>query len=276
MKALKIKKFFEFTLGLLREIIGAIYEAAERFLRDADGTIILTRKVFFSLPQIVKYRKQIYQEMLNIGYNSAFLVFITITFLGIILVLESYYHVTLVIADVSLMPGFVARMIIREGGSTITALIVICRICPGITSSIALKKETEQLDAYKMIGIDIIEFIVLPIVVATFLTLIILSLLSTVTGLFVSMITCYTHLGISAQNLWHALEFFITKADIISSFVKVLVYGMFIPIVASYCGLSCGSGATEIGKATTKSIVEAGVLVITLDLVLTWLFRFFQ
>jgi phospholipid/cholesterol/gamma-HCH transport system permease protein len=167
-------------------------------------------------------------------------------------------------------------MIIREGGSTITALIVICRICPGITSSIALKKETEQLDAYKMIGIDIVEFIILPIVVATFLTLILLSLLSTITALFVSMITCYTHLGISAQNLWHALEFFITKADIISSLVKVIVYGTFIPVVAAYSGLSCGSGATEIGKATTKSIVEAGVMVITFDLVLTWLFRFFQ
>ena len=75
------------------------------------------------------------------------------------------------------------------------------------------------------------------------------------------------------QNFWHSFQLSVSGDDFITSFVKVLIYGIFIPIVASYCGLNSGSGPTEIGKATTKSVVVAGVLIITLDLVITWILR---
>jgi len=269
-----IKKGIVLLPGIFTEIIESMYGGAERFLSDTDGIIILFKNVLRVLPKAYARRKEIVREMLFLGYNSVLLVVLSVAFLSVVVVLESYYHISLVINDVSMLPGFVSRLIIREVGSTVTALIVICRICPGITSEIALKKETEQLDAYKMMGVDVIEYLVLPAVVASFFTLIILAVLSTITLLLGAMLTCYTHLSLSVRAFWHSTELVVVSRDFISSFVKVLVYGIVVPIVASYCGLSSGSGATEIGKANTRSIVIAGVMVIALDLILTWIFRF--
>lgn len=261
---------------LSSELVSSLYKSSETFLRDADSIIILIKDTFLALPKIKKQRTEIYNEMYNLGYQTVFLLIITIMFLGIISVLEGAYHVTLVINEVSALPGVLSTMIIREGGSTITALIVICRICPGITSEIALKKETEQLDAYRMMGINITEYLILPKVVATFVTLISLSAIAILTGLISAMFTCYTHLEITGRQFLHSAELFITPNDFIVSLVKVLIYGLLIPIVASHCGLKAGSGATEIGKAATKSIVASGVLIIALDFLITWIVRIFS
>ena len=259
---------------ILTELLGSFYSEAERFLLDADAIVLLTVKIIRTFTKIFKKGREIVEEMKQLGYYSVPLVLISMVFVAVIAVLEASYHVTLVINDVSILPGVVSRLIIQEGGTTITALIVICRVSPGITSELALKKETEQLDALRMMGVDVIEFLVLPRVIAGFLTLVALSIISTFVALMAAVMTCYTHLGMSFQVFWHSFDLFVSAKDFVLPFVKVMVYGFVIPVIASYSGLSSGSGATEIGRATTRSIVISGVTVITLDLVLTLVFRF--
>lgn len=259
---------------VLVEMAVSIYHDSEKFLSDADGIIVLTKEFFLVLPRALKRRREILHEMIHLGYDSALIVVITIAFLGVIMVLETSYHITLVISDLSMLPGVVSKFAIMEAGSTVTALIVICRICPGITSEIALLKETEQLDAYRMIGLNVIEFHVLPKVVAVFITLLAISVLSTFTALLAAWITCMTHLDMPLVKIFHSFNIFVSAKDFLSPFVRVLVYAFSIPIVASHHGLSSGGGATEIGTSATKSIVFSGVLIITLDFIITWIFNY--
>ena len=61
-------------------------------------------------------------------------------------------------------------------------------------------------------------------------------------------------------------------SDLYLLLTKAAVFGAIIPLVASYYGLICKPSAEGVGEATTKAVVIASVLIITLDFVITTIF----
>ena len=82
------------------------------------------------------------------------IVIFCVSFAAMVTILESSFHMKIVIQNDSMVPGFAAMLILRELGAVVTALLVTSRVGAGIAAEIGSMKVTEQIDALKMLNID--------------------------------------------------------------------------------------------------------------------------
>jgi phospholipid/cholesterol/gamma-HCH transport system permease protein len=83
------------------------------------------------------------------------------------------------------------------------------------------------------------------------------------------MMTAMTSFNLNPRTF---LNFgFVTYADVIVCLLKALAYGIAIPIVAGYTGLTTHGGSAGVGWATTRSVVNCSLSVVLLDFFLSGL-----
>ena len=102
------------------------------------------------------------EQMYFLGVQSLPIVFISLGFVGLMMILELAFHMRLVLKHDALVPAFSAVLMVRELGPVITCLLLTSRIGAGIAAEIGTMKVTEQLDALKMLSIDPFDYLVVP------------------------------------------------------------------------------------------------------------------
>jgi len=206
-----------------------------------------------------------------VANQSAPIIAFCVTFASVVTIIESAYHMKLVIKDISMVPGFAALIILRELGVVIASLLVTSRVGAGITAEVGTMKVTEQIDALKMLGINPVEFIVLPRFVACIFGCVVLSIIASGTCLLGAFFVSQSKIGFSAGEFLMAMRRFVGLQDIFFAAVKGAVFGALIPLISCYFGFRCRSGAEGVGLATTNSVVASSVAIIFSDFILTYI-----
>ena len=98
--------------------------------------------------------KEIIRQLDFVISGSLVIVIFCVSFAAMVTILESSFHMKIVIQNDSMVPGFAAMLILRELGAVVTALLVASRVGAGIAAEIGSMKVTEQIDALKMLNID--------------------------------------------------------------------------------------------------------------------------
>jgi phospholipid/cholesterol/gamma-HCH transport system permease protein len=128
---------------------------------------------------------------------------------------------------------------------------------------------TEQVDAMRAMGTDPSRKLVSPRVLATLLTLPLLTTISVFVGLLGGMVASVFSLRLDATTFWeraiHVLEF----SDLMQGFTKSLVFGFILATVGCYQGLNVRGGTQGVGRATTQAVVASSVMIIVADTFLT-------
>jgi phospholipid/cholesterol/gamma-HCH transport system permease protein len=126
-------------------------------------------------------------------------------------------------------------------------------------------KLREELSALKTIGLDPIEVLVLPRILALVITLPLLTFLADVIGLAGGGIMSFLLINISPYQYLTRVQ---TVADLTTFFVgmiKAPVFACLIAVIGCYQGLSVTGSAESVGRRTTLSVVQAIFLVIMTD-----------
>jgi phospholipid/cholesterol/gamma-HCH transport system permease protein len=128
-------------------------------------------------------------------------------------------------------------VIIREIGPMITGIIIIIRSGSAITAEIATQKMNKELDAIELHGIDLYQYIVMPRVfggiISTVCLLIYFDIFALGGGyIFASLL----QIDISAVELFSNIMRAISMGDLVSSILKGIFFGLFIPMVCTYHG----------------------------------------
>ncbi len=181
----------------------------------------------------------------------------------------------LVIQNDSLVPGFATMLILRELGAVVTALLLTSRVGAGIAAEVGLMQTTEQVDALKMLGIDPIQYLVLPRLFACVLGGIILTIVADLACIYSAMVVSDTFLGFTPGIFLSGMRRFVQFKDLIFSVIKGGCFGVVIPLVSCYFGFRCKPGAEGVGSATTNSVVTASIVIIIIDFLLSYLFSHF-
>ncbi len=209
-----------------------------------------------------------------IGWESAPVVLFCICFAAIVTIMESSFHMKIVIQNDSLVPGFAALLILRELGAILTALLITSRVGAGLAAEVGTMQITEQIDALKMLGIDPIRYLVAPRLVASIIGCAILTIIAIMTCIFAAMVVTELRLGSTMGTFLMAMRTFVHVRDLFFAAIKGAVFGAVIPIVSCYYGFRCESGAEGVGLATTNSVVTSSVSIIILDFVLSYVFSY--
>jgi phospholipid/cholesterol/gamma-HCH transport system permease protein len=219
--------------------------------------------------------KETIQQLDFIANQSLFVVIICVCFAAMVTILESSFHMKLVISNDSLVPGFAALLILRELGAIITGLLLTSRVGAGMTAEVATQKITEQLEALEMLGIRPINLIVVPRLVAGIIGTTLVTLIANLVCLIAAQLVAQYSLGFTFNMFLSALSRFAGFQDLIFSGIKGAVFGAIIPLVSCYYGFLCTGGAEDVGKVTTNSVVTSSVAIIIADFLLASLFTRF-
>ncbi len=219
--------------------------------------------------------REVIHQIYFVANRSALIIAFCVAFAAVVAILEASYHMKLVISNDALVPGFAALLILRELGVMVAALLLTSRVGAGMAAEVGSMQITEQIDAYRMLGMDPIKYIVVPRFLACILGGLVLTLISNFVCLYAAMLVSSVQLGYSEGSFILAMNAFVDFRDLLFAGVKGAVFGAAIPLISCYQGFRCRAGAEGVGQATTNSVVMASVTIIILDFILGWFFSNF-
>jgi phospholipid/cholesterol/gamma-HCH transport system permease protein len=207
-------------------------------------------------------------QLHQIGANSSLVVGLIGLFTGAVLAVQAEYTLSKFGAT-GFTGSALALSLIRELGPVLTALMVIGRAGSAITAEIGIMKITEQIDALRSMAVDPMKYLMAPRIVAGTIAMPLLTALFITIGIGGGYIVAVGLLGLSSGTFMADMISAVNNTDLISGFVKSIVFGFIFGWVSCYKGMTCEYGAVGVNKATTQSVVTASVAVLVVDYFLT-------
>ena len=215
------------------------------------------------------------EQVFQIGQRSLPLILITALSIGMVMTLQFGIGLEK-FGGQPYIPKIVSLSFLREMGPVFTSLMVAARVGAGIASEIGSMVVTQQIDAIRALGTSPIKKIVIPRVVACFISVPILATVANIIGIFGSLIVGVTELKLDSEFFLLKVFSTLKLADYVVGFGKTLFFSMFISLTACYFGLNVKDGTKEVGIATTKSVVVSSIMILVGDFFLTKLFWMFE
>jgi phospholipid/cholesterol/gamma-HCH transport system permease protein len=225
------------------------------------------QSVYLSFRRPYKF-DYIFKQMEFIGVRSLLVVLITGTFTGMVLALQSSYGFRKFGAE-GLVGVIVTLSMTRELGPVLTSLMVTGRAGSAMAAEIGTMRVTEQIDALTVMALNPIKYLVVPRVVASFLMLPILTIISDFVGVIGGYIVGVKMLGINEGAFMNRIDKSVELGDIYNGLVKAAVFGLILSIISCYKGYNTRGGAEGVGRATTEAVVLSSVTILISDYVLT-------
>jgi phospholipid/cholesterol/gamma-HCH transport system permease protein len=219
--------------------------------------------------------KETVQQTYFVANQSLWIIVLCVCFAAMVTILESSFHMKLVIQNDSIVPGFAAMLILRELGAVVTALLLTSRVGAGIAAEVGIMQTTEQIEALKMLGIDPIGYLLMPRLIGCILGGIVLTLIADLVCIYSAMLISNAYLGFTTGMFLSGMRRFVEFKDLMFSMIKGACFGAVIPLVSCYFGFRCKPGAEGVGAATTNSVVTSSIIIIIIDFVLSYLFSHF-
>jgi phospholipid/cholesterol/gamma-HCH transport system permease protein len=162
--------------------------------------------------------------------------------------------------------------VLREIGILMTAIMVAGRSGSAFTAEIGTMKVNEEVDAMTVLGLDPMEVLVLPRLLALMVALPLLGFYADMMGLLGGAIMTVMVLDISVPQFVTQLQNAVTLNTLMVGLVKAPVFAFLIGMVGCYEGLKVEGSAESVGRMTTTSVVESIFLVIVADAIFSIIF----
>jgi phospholipid/cholesterol/gamma-HCH transport system permease protein len=241
--------------------VGALGEAAI-FLQmlGATGWALLG---VLRRPRSLRLTSLVYQTW-RIGWQ-AIPIMVLITFLiGAIIAQQGIFHFRKFGAE-SYVVDMVGILVLREIGVLIVAIMVAGRSGSACTAELGSMKMREEIDALTTMGLDPVEVLILPRIVALMIALPILAFLGSMAALYGGGLIAWLYGGMSPAIFIARLHEAVSATHFEVGMIKAPFMALVIGIVACSEGLKVKGSAESLGRQTTTSVVKSIFLVIVLD-----------
>jgi len=169
--------------------------------------------------------------------------------------------------------NLVAVSVLREMGVLITSIMVAGRSGSAFTAEIGVMKTREEVDALKVMGIEPMQVLVVPRVIALVITLPLLTFFADIMGLIGGAAIAQALLDVSPTQYLTRLPQVVDGSDLFVGLIKAPIFAFFIAIVSCMHGLRVSGSAESVGRETTRAVVKSIFLVIVLDAFFSILFE---
>jgi len=200
----------------------------------------------------------------RIGVDSVPIAVFIALFTGIVLALQSSYAFTGAV-PLYFVGTLVGKTIILELGPVLTGLVLAGRVGANIAAEIGTMRVTEQIDALEMLAYDPLAYLAVPRVTAGLLTFPIVVALAIGVGIAAGWLTSIGLLDLSSQEFVRGLRTFYRPFDLRYALVKSASFGVVVTGVGCLFGYTARGGAEGVGRATTRAVVVACMVILVLD-----------
>ena len=213
--------------------------------------------------------KQIFKEINDLVLDSIQIVSILSFFIGGVVSIQMALNLENPLLSKTLI-GFATRQsVILEFAPTFISIIMAGKVGSYITSSIGTMRVTEQIDALEVMGINSLNYLVFPKIIAMLLYPFVITIsmfLGIIGGLLAMTLT-----GVPSEAYIQGIQMDFDSYHITYSYIKTLVFAFILATVPSFHGYYMKGGALDVGKASTKSFYWTSIIIIILKYIVTQL-----
>lgn len=249
-------------------LVDFVFDPILDLLDDFGATIMLLLQSITWLVRPPFRVAQLVNAVEFIGAGSLFIAGLVGMFTGMAFTLSSIIGFRQFSAE-GMVGGVVALALARELAPVLAAVVVTARAGSTMASELGNMRVTEQIDAITTMGVSPVQYLVVPRIVATVLTLPLLSLAFGIAGMFGAYLVGVVWQGIDPGTFYARIEQFIKWEDIRMLLTKSAIFGVIVSTICCKKGFYASGGARGVGEATAKAVVASIVAIFAADYITT-------
>ena len=200
----------------------------------------------------------------NVSWRAVPIILLITFLIGCIIAQQGIFHFRKFGAEIYVV-DMVGILVLREIGVLIVCIMVAGRSGSAYTAELGAMKMREEIDALRTMGIDPVEVLVVPRILALMIGVPILTFLGSMAALYGGGVIAWLYGGIAPDIFLSRLKEAIDLNTFAVGMIKAPFMALVIGIVACVAGLKVRGSAESLGLQTTASVVESIFLVIVLD-----------
>jgi phospholipid/cholesterol/gamma-HCH transport system permease protein len=200
----------------------------------------------------------------RVGWQAVPIILLITFLIGGIIAQQGFFHFRKFDADAYVV-DMVGILVLREIGVLIVAIMVAGRSGSSYTAELGSMKMREEIDALRTMGLDPVEVLILPRLLALLVAMPLLTFLGSMSALFGGGVVAWGYGDMSPEIFINRLKEAISTTHFKVGMIKAPFMALVIGLVACIEGLKVQGSAASLGRQTTASVVQAIFLVILLD-----------
>ncbi|WP_067452782.1 ABC transporter permease [Actinomadura macra] len=161
---------------------------------------------------------------------------------------------------------------VREVTPIIAGVALVAQVGTGFTAEIGAMRISEEIDALEVMGINSLAYLVCTRVAAGVIALVPLYLVSLFMAFFATRFITIQYFGLSPGIYDYYFHLYLPPIDVFYSVIKVAVFAFIVMFVHCYRGYYASGGPVGVGVAAGRAIRESTILMILMNLVLSYIF----
>jgi len=249
---LRVFDFLGGTIGLLLDVL--------TWLRRS----LFTREVRFSKAATIG-------QIVRIGARSVGIVCLVCGCIGLILAVQMEPPLS-TFGQTDKIANIVGVAVLRELGPLISAIVLTGFAGAAIAAELGTMVVGEEIEALEAQALNPIRFLAVPRVLATVLSLVLLTIIGDVVAIAAAGFVAVEMLDVPYELYKANTLSQISLSDFTTGLFKAAVFGLILALIACYNGFKVSGGAAGVGKATTDTVVQTIVSIVIADLIFTAIF----
>lgn len=205
-----------------------------------------------------------------VGVESIPVVAITGAFIGMVLAVEIYSQFSQ-LGLTTRLGTMINVSVVRQLGPVLAAVMLAGRVGSAMAAELATMRTTEQTDALACLGVDPIEHLGAPRLLACVLLIPPLTILANFVGVLGGAFICIHVFGVESHYYWLNSQGAIGLWDFTAGLIKPMVFGAAIAVLCCHRGMNSEPGAEGVGRAATQAFVVSFVAILALNFFLAML-----
>jgi phospholipid/cholesterol/gamma-HCH transport system permease protein len=156
-------------------------------------------------------------------------------------------------------------LVLRELAVLLSSIMIAGRSGSAITAEVGAMKMREEIDALHVMGLDPVDVLVLPRLIALIISLPLLTFVSDMAALFGGLLVSWGYGGINPEVFMSTLKDAIGLNTFLVGLIKAPFMALVIGTIAAIEGLDVEGSAESLGRHVTNSVVKSIFMVIVID-----------
>ena len=241
-----------------------------RYLSQIGKYFLMWKEIFSKQTKWPVMKVLIFKEIDDLIIGSLGIVAFISFFVGGVVAIQTALNL-----DNPLIPktiiGYATReSVILEFAPTFISIIMAGKMGSFITSSIGSMRVTEQIDALEVMGVNSLNYLVFPKLIAVLLYPFVIGI-SMFLGVFGGYIASVYGGFATSNDFITGIQINFIPFHVAYAFIKSFIFAIILATVPSFHGFYMKGGALEVGKASTVAFVWTSVMIILMNYILTQL-----
>lgn len=239
------------------------------YLKHIGKYFIMLKQVFKKPQKWSVFREVLFREIEDLGLKSMGIIMFISFFVGGVVAIQTAMNIESPFIPKYLI-GFAAkRSMILEFAPTFMSIILAGKVGSYIASSIGTMRVTEQIDALEVMGINSLNYLILPKIIAALffypLLILLAMFLGILGGYYAGVLTDLFY----SEDYIYGIQLDFDPYYIKYALTKTVVFAFVIATIPAYHGYYVKGGSLEVGRASTQAVVWTSIVIILLNYFLT-------